>query len=34
MLTPAVAQEIADTITAAIGHNVLITDQEGRVIGS
>ena len=34
MLTPAVAQEIADTITAAIGHNVLITDHDGRVIGS
>lgn len=34
MLTPAVAQEIADTITSAIGHNVLITDQDGRVIGS
>jgi carbohydrate diacid regulator len=34
MLSPAVAQEIADTITSAIGHNVLITDQAGRVIGS
>ncbi|HSK95926.1 MAG TPA: sugar diacid recognition domain-containing protein [Euzebyales bacterium] len=34
MLSSAVAQEIADTITSAIGHNVLITDAAGRVIGS
>jgi carbohydrate diacid regulator len=34
MLSPAVAQEIADSITSAIGHNVLITDHEGQVIGS
>lgn len=34
MLTAAVAQEIADSITTAIGHNILITDHRGRVIGS
>ncbi|HUG85532.1 MAG TPA: sugar diacid recognition domain-containing protein [Euzebya sp.] len=34
MLEPAVAQEICDTISDAIGHNVLITDGEGLVIGS
>ena len=34
MLTPELAQEIASGITAAIGFNVLITDREGRVIGS
>jgi carbohydrate diacid regulator len=34
MLTPELAQEIADSITAAIGFNVLVTDRQGRVIGS
>jgi carbohydrate diacid regulator len=34
MLTPELAQEIAASITAAIGFNVLITDRQGRVIGS
>lgn len=34
MLDPPVAQEVSDTITAAIGHNVLITDDHGIVIGS
>ena len=34
MLAPDVAQEIATGITAAIGHNVLVTDHEARVIGS
>jgi carbohydrate diacid regulator len=34
MLTPELAQEIAGSITAAIGFNVLITDQRGQVIGS
>jgi carbohydrate diacid regulator len=34
MLTPELAQEIAASITAAIGFNVLVTDRLGRVIGS
>ncbi|MFB9184210.1 CdaR family transcriptional regulator [Dactylosporangium sucinum] len=34
MLTPELAQEIAASITAAIGFNVLVTDRQGRVIGS
>jgi carbohydrate diacid regulator len=34
MLAPELAQEIAGSITAAIGFNVLITDRQGRVIGS
>ncbi|MGH3648753.1 MAG: CdaR family transcriptional regulator [Micromonosporaceae bacterium] len=34
MLTPEIAQEVADGITAAIGFNVLVTDREGLVIGS
>jgi len=34
MLTPELAQEIAAGITAAIGFNVLVTDRQGRVIGS
>ena len=34
MLTPELAQEIATSITAAIGFNVLVTDRRGRVIGS
>jgi carbohydrate diacid regulator len=34
MLTPELAQEIATSITAAIGFNVLVTDRDGRVIGS
>lgn len=34
MLAPELAQEIAGSITAAIGFNVLITDRHGRVIGS
>jgi carbohydrate diacid regulator len=34
MLTPELAQEIAVSITAAIGFNVLVTDRQGRVIGS
>jgi carbohydrate diacid regulator len=34
MLDPHVAQEISSTISAAIGHNVLITDSRGLVIGS
>lgn len=34
MLTPELAQEIATSITAAIGFNVLVTDRLGRVIGS
>ena len=34
MLSPSLAQEIAADTTAVIGHNVLITDQDGIVIGS
>jgi carbohydrate diacid regulator len=34
VLTPELAQEIAASITAAIGFNVLVTDRDGRVIGS
>jgi carbohydrate diacid regulator len=34
MLSPSLAQEIARDTTAVIGHNVLITDSEGVVIGS
>lgn len=34
MLTPLVAQEIARETSTAIGFNVLITDQDGIVIGS
>jgi carbohydrate diacid regulator len=34
MLDRHVAQEISATISAAIGHNVLITDSDGMVIGS
>jgi carbohydrate diacid regulator len=34
MLTAELAQEIAASITAAIGFNVLVTDRQGRVIGS
>ncbi|WP_194909302.1 CdaR family transcriptional regulator [Catenulispora rubra] len=34
MLSPSLAQEIAADTTAVIGHNVLITDRDGIVIGS
>ncbi|MEV6242199.1 sugar diacid recognition domain-containing protein [Lentzea sp. NPDC051838] len=34
MLTPSIAQEIADDTSAIIGFNVLITDRNGMVIGS
>ncbi|MEJ3747812.1 sugar diacid recognition domain-containing protein [Actinomycetes bacterium KLBMP 9797] len=34
MLTPAIAQEIAQETSAIIGFNVLITDRAGTVIGS
>jgi carbohydrate diacid regulator len=34
MLGQAVAQQIADEITEVIGHNVLITDEAGIVVGS
>lgn len=34
MLSPVLAQQIATETTAAIGHNVIITDAEGMVIGS
>jgi carbohydrate diacid regulator len=34
LLDPHVAQEISSTISTAIGHNVLITDGGGQVIGS
>ena len=34
MLSPSLAQEIASDTSAVIGFNVLITDEEGMVIGS
>src|SRR5438094_10532689 len=34
VLTPVLAQEIAGDTSAIIGFNVLITDQDGMVIGS
>src|ERR1700742_1884616 len=34
VLTPELAAEIADETTRILGHNVLITDENARVIGS
>lgn len=34
MLTEEIAQEVAEKLTRIVGHNVLLTDEEGVIIGS